>query len=329
MKQLANTSLKISSLGLGCMGMSEFYSQSDDQNSLKILEQAFLSGINFFDTADTYGHGHGHNEKLLGQFIEKYRAERETIVIATKFGIVRSEHRYERYINNRPDYIRKACDASLQRLGIENIDLYFCHRRQPEIPIEDVTGTLVDLVQQGKIKSFGFSEISSQSLQKACAIAPVTAVQSEYSLWSREPEHDLLKTCQHLGVEFFAYSPLGRAFLTAQLNPEKIADDDFRRNLPRLEGDALKQNQHLLNQFSHLCRQWGHGNAQIALSWLMQKHPHVTPIFGTRRLNYLQDNLKANEVILSIDQIQQLDQLFRPEHIQGKRYPDAGKIGIE
>lgn len=327
MKKLSQIHLKISPMGLGCMGMSEFYGQTNDQNSLQILEQAFHAGINFFDTADTYGHG--HNEQLLGQFIAHYRTEREAMVIATKFGIVRAENHYKRRIDNTPDYIRSACEASLKRLGIEQIDLYYCHRRQPEIPIEDVTGTLADLVQEGKIKSFGFSEISAQSLEKACAIAPVTAVQSEYSLWSREPEQRLLNTCQQLNVEFVAYSPLGRAFLTADLNPETMAENDFRKNLPRLQGEAFLTNQLLLKKFSDLCQSWQHSNAQIALAWLLRKHAHVTPIFGTRHLNYLQDNLKANQVNLTNEQILQLDQLFAPDQIQGERYPNAGWTGIE
>lgn len=327
MKQLGISAIKISQMGLGCMGMSEFYGQSDDQNSLQILQQAFHLGINFFDTADTYGHG--HNEKLLGQFIAQHRAERESMVIATKFGIVRAEHRYERSINNSPDYIRQACDASLQRLNIEQIDLYYCHRRQAEVPIEDVTGTLADLVQQGKIKSFGFSEISAQSLRQAYAVAPVTAVQSEYSLWSREPEQELLDCCQQLGVEFIAYSPLGRAFLTGQLDTKHIAENDFRKNLPRLQGEHLQQNQLLLEQFTQLCQQWGYANAQIALAWLMQKHAHVTPIFGTRRSHYLRSNIDAADIQLNQQQIEQLDQLFSSSNVHGERYPDAGKIGIE
>ncbi|KAF1024913.1 MAG: Aldo-keto reductase IolS [Acinetobacter bereziniae] len=204
MKNLNQTSLEISTMGLGCMGMSEFYGQTDDQNSLRILEEAFDSGINFFDTADTYGLG--HNEKLLGQFIAQYQNQRDTIVIATKFGIVREQNQDGRRIDNTPNYIRQACEASLTRLGIEQIDLYYCHRRQTEVPIEDVTGTLADLIRQGKIKSFGFSEISAQSLKRANTVAPVTAVQSEYSLWSREPEQELLQTCSELNVEFVAYS---------------------------------------------------------------------------------------------------------------------------
>ncbi|MFW1948745.1 aldo/keto reductase [Acinetobacter bereziniae] len=327
MKNLNQTSLEISAMGLGCMGMSEFYGQTDDQNSLRILEEAFDSGINFFDTADTYGHG--HNEKLLAQFIAHYRNQRDAIVIATKFGIVRDQNHYERRIDNTPHYIRQACEASLTRLGIEQIDLYYCHRRQTEVPIEDVTGTLSDLIRQGKIKSFGFSEISAQSLKRANAVAPVTAVQSEYSLWSREPEQELLQTCLELNVEFVAYSPLGRAFLTAELNPATMDAQDFRKNLPRLQGNAFQKNQHLLEKFSQICASWKHSNAQIALAWLMSEFTHVTPIFGTRQSRYLQDNLKANEVMLSDIQIQQLDQLFSPEHIQGDRYPQAGWAGIE
>ncbi|MCM8511324.1 aldo/keto reductase [Acinetobacter bereziniae] len=327
MKNLNQTSLEISAMGLGCMGMSEFYGQTDDQNSLRILEEAFDSGINFFDTADTYGHG--HNEKLLAQFIAHYRNQRDAIVIATKFGIVRDQNHYERRIDNTPNYIHQACEASLTRLGIEQIDLYYCHRRQTEVPIEDVTGTLSDLIRQGKIKSFGFSEISAQSLKRANAVAPVTAVQSEYSLWSREPEQELLQTCSELNVDFVAYSPLGRAFLTADLNPATMDAQDFRKHLPRLQGDSFQKNQLLLEKFSQICASWKHSNAQVALAWLMGKFTHVTPIFGTRQSRYLQDNLKANQVMLSDIQIQQLDQLFSPEHIQGDRYPQAGWAGIE
>lgn len=324
---LGQTQLKISTIGFGCMGMSEFYGQSNDQNSLQILQYAFQAGINFYDTADTYGHG--HNEQLLGKFIAKHCTQREEMIIATKFGIVRSEQSYERRIDNHPDYIRQACDASLQHLGIEQIDLYYCHRRQHEIPIEDVTGTLADLVKHGKIKSFGFSEISAQSLQQACKIAPVTAVQSEYSLWAREPEQQLLATCQQLGTQFIAYSPLGRAFLTAKFDPTQIAQDDFRKSLPKLQGQALEQNQQLIQQFSTLCQKWGYSNAQVALAWLINKHSHVTPIFGTRHIHYLHENLQSINIQLTHDQIKVLDTLFLPDHIQGERYPDAGQIGIE
>jgi len=317
----------ISAIGLGCMGMSEFYGDSDDSQSLALLDKALTLGIKFFDTADTYGFG--HNELLLGQFLAKHQGQREQIVIATKFGIVRVKDQYERRLDNSPDYIVKACDESLQRLGTDYIDLYYCHRRDHDTPIEDMMHALSGLVEQGKIRGIGLSEVSSATLRAAHAIHPITAVQSEYSLWSRQPEQELLETCRELGVNFVAYSPLGRAFLTGKLDTDNLAKGDFRNAVPRLQGDALTHNQQIVDQFSNLSKDWGYSNAQLCLAWMLNKHPHVIPIAGTRREKYLIENVQAADIKLSAKQVTQLDELFNPDNITGARYPDAGWVGIE
>ena len=324
---LQQVSQPVSAIGLGCMGMSEFYGDSDDSQSLALLDKALELGINFFDSADTYGFG--HNETLLGQFLANHKAQREQIVMATKFGIVRAKGQYERRLDNSPDYIKQACHDSLQRLGTEYIDLYYCHRRDHETPVEDMMQTLSALVKQGDIRGIGLSEVSSATLRQAHAIHPITAVQSEYSLWSRQPEEDLLQTCRELGVSFVAYSPLGRAFLTGKLETENLAADDFRHAVPRLQGEALIDNQQIVQQFSQLAGKWQYSNAQLCLAWMLNKHPHVIPIAGTRHEKYLMENAKAADIVLKSQQIDELDKLFSPNKIAGARYPKAGWGGIE
>ena len=315
-------------IGLGCMGMSEFYGPSDDAESLATLAHALERGVALFDTADTYGLG--ANEALLGRFIAEGGAKRRArMVLATKFGIVRQAGVYERRIDNSPAYIRAACEASLQRLGVEQIDLFYCHRRDPAVPIEDVVGVMAELVRAGKVRAIGLSEVSAATLRRAHAVHPIAALQSEYSLWTREPEAELLPLCAELGVAFVAYSPLGRAFLTGALDTAALSAQDFRAHNPRFTGTAAQANAQLVAQLGELARAWGLSNAQLALAWLLHKQPHVVPIPGTRRRARLDDNVGAARVRLTAEQMAQIDAVFAPGAAQGGRYPEAGWVGME
>lgn len=327
-RRLGATGPATSAIGLGCMGMSEFYGQTDDADALRTLERALDIGVTHFDSADTYGLG--HNETLLGRFIAQGgAARRQQALLATKFGIVRTAGQYERRIDNSPAYIRQACNASLKRLGVDRIDLYYCHRRDPAVPIEDVVGAMGELVRAGKVGAIGLSEVSAKTLRRAHAVFPVAAVQSEYSLWSREPEAGMLATCAELGVAFVAYSPLGRAFLTGTVDVAQLADNDFRKNNPRFVGEAQAANQRLVAALTAFAAERGLSNSQVALAWLLNKHPHVVPIPGTRRIAYLESNVSAVDIALTPDEIAQLDRLFDPQAVAGARYPEAGLVGIE
>lgn len=316
-------------LGLGCMGMSEFYGPSDEAESLATLRAARDLGVQHFDTADTYGLG--HNEALLGRFLRGLApSERAGLVVATKFGIVRAQGTYERRIDNSPAYIRAACEASLQRLGVERIGLYYCHRRDPQVPLAEVVGAMAELVQAGKVAALGFSEISADSLRQAHAQHPIAAVQSEYSLWERGAETAVLPTARELGVAFVAYSPLGRAVLTDQPPAaQTLAADDFRRALPRLQGQAGAANLQLRERLAARAAEIGQPVAALALAWLLQRQPHVLPIPGTRRQAHLRQNLAACALQLPQALLAQLDALFAPGAVQGERYPDAGFAGVE
>lgn len=327
-RQLGTHGPMVSALGLGCMGMSEFYGPSDDAESLRTLARALELGVSLFDTADTYGLG--HNESLLGRFLDEGgAARRRQAVVASKFGIVREAGTYERRIDNSPAYIRRACEASLRRLGVERIDLYYCHRRDPDVPIEEVVGAMAELVAEGKIGAIGLSEVSVETLRRAHAVHPVAAVQSEYSLWSREPEAGMLAACAELGTAFVAYSPLGRAFLTATVDTGKLADDDFRKRNPRFSGEAEARNRQLVAALGELAVARGLSNAQLALAWLLNKAPHVIPIPGTRRIAYLESNVSAADIALTADELGQLDRLFDPLAVAGARYPEGGFVGVE
>lgn len=327
-RSLGQAGTPVSAVGLGCMGMSEFYGSSDDSQSLATLTRALELGVNFFDTADTYGLG--HNESLLGRFLKQGGPSRRSqMVIASKFGIVREPGKYERRIDNSPAYIRSACEASLQRLGVDVIDLYYCHRRNPDVPIEEMTGAMADLVKAGKVRQIGLSEVSPETLRRACAVHPVAAVQSEYSLWSREPEQEMLGTCAELGTTFVAYSPLGRAFLTGTVSAADLADNDFRKRSPRFSGEAEAANRQLVEGLRAFATAHGMTNAEVALAWLLAKHPHVVPIPGTRRIAYLEQNVGAVHCALTAEDIGRLDTVFAPERVAGARYPEAGMVGIE
>lgn len=316
-------------LGLGCMGMSEFYGQHDDAESLATLHAAVDLGVQHFDTADTYGFG--HNEALLGRFLRGLPStQRAHLVVATKFGIVRAQGQYERRIDNSPSYIRAACEASLKRLGVERIGLYYCHRRDPQVPLEDMVDTLAELVREGKVAAIGLSEVSAASLRTAHAVHPIAAVQSEYSLWERGAEAEVLPTTRELGVAFVAYSPLGRSFLTNQPPAAATLEPgDFRLALPRFQGEAAAANLVMQQGLAAIATELGQPAAAVALAWLLHRQPHVLPIPGTRRLHHLQQNLAASALVLPTQTVQALDDLFTPGRTQGARYPDAGWAGVE
>ncbi len=330
MKQraLGQAKTPVSALGLGCMGMSEFYGETDDAQSMTTLARALALGVDFLDTADTYGLG--DNETLIGRFLtEGGAARRAQVVIATKFGIVRERGKSERRIDNSPAYIRSACEASLKRLGVDVIDLYYCHRHNHATPIEQVVGVMAELVQAGKVCQIGLSEVSVETLRKANAAHPIAAVQSEYSLWSREPEQGVLQACAEIGATFVAYSPLGRAFLTGALDTASLADNDFRRNNPRFIGEAAAANRKLVEGLKTFADAHGLTNAQVALAWLLNKHPDVVPIPGTRRIAWLEQNVAAADIVLTRSDIAELDALFAPERVAGARYPQANMAGIQ
>lgn len=317
-RPLGRSGLAVSALGLGCMGMSEFYGAGDDTESLATMQAALDAGVDFFDTADMYGHG--GNEELVGRFL---RGKRDKVVLATKFAVVRNRQTGERRIDNSPAYIRGACDASLKRLGSDRIDLYYMHRRNPETPIEDAVGAMAELVKQGKVKAIGLSEVSADTLRRAHRVYPIAALQTEYSLWSRDPENGLLQTCAELGITFVAYSPLGRAFLTGKVSrPEDLPEGDFRRSNPRFQGEALERNNRLAASLVKFAADHKAAPAQIALAWLLNKHPHVVPIPGTKRRTYLKENAAAAEIKLNKADLAALDTIFAPGAVAGTRYAE-------
>lgn len=324
-RPLGSSDQTVSAIGLGCMGMSEFYGPGDDAQSLETMAAALDHGVDFFDTADMYGSG--HNEELIGRFLKRRRGK---ITLATKFGIVREPGTHKRRIDNSPVYARAACDASLKRLGTETIDLYYAHRRDHSVPIEDTVGAMAELVSAGKVRFLGLSEVSPATLRRAHAVHPIAAIQSEYSLWSREPEAEMLDTCRELGVTFVAYSPLGRAFLTgAVTNVEALAPDDFRRQAPRFQTEALDKNKVLADRLAAYSAERGVMAGQVALAWLLAKHPRVVPIPGTKRPHYAVENAAAARIVLTPDEVDALDALFEPSDVKGPRYALQGMAGIE
>jgi aryl-alcohol dehydrogenase-like predicted oxidoreductase len=320
MRRLGRNGPTVSALGLGCMGMSDFYGAHDDTQSIATLHHALDHGVTFFDTADMYGPY--TNEELLGRAL---KGRRNGSFIATKFGIVRDPaNPAVRGVDARPARVREACEGSLKRLGVERIDLYYLHRADPKVPIEDTVGAMAQLVSSGKVRYLGLSEVSAQTLERAHRVHPITALQSEYSLWSREPEDETLDACERLGVGFVPYSPLGRGFLTGAIkSTADFAADDYRRNTPRFQGENFTRNLALVEKVQALARAKGCTPAQLALAWVLAQGEHLVPIPGTRRIANLDENLGALEVQLSPDELAAIDAVFALEAIAGERYPES------
>ncbi|RHX93196.1 aldo/keto reductase [Leptospira stimsonii] len=322
MTSLGTQGLKTSRLGLGCMGMSEFYGARDDSESLKTLRRAHELGITFWDTADMYGPY--INEELLSLALKGIRSE---ITVATKFGIVRdpSDPSVRGY-NGTPKYVQSSCESSLKRLKIDTIDLYYMHRLDPNTPIEETVGAMSRLVEQGKIRYIGLSEINSDILKRAYAVHPISAVQNEYSLWSREPEDDILKACKELGVGFVAYSPLGRGFLTGQIKKfEDFDPDDYRRMSPRFQGENFTKNLELVQKIESLAKQKECKPSQLALAWVLAQGENIVPIPGTKRISYLEENFGALKVKLSENDLKEIDSIAPKGIAKGARYPEWKK----
>lgn len=312
----------VSALGLGCMGMSEFYGAADEADSLATIHRALDRGITFFDTADMYGGG--HNETLLGKALA---GRREQAMLATKFGIVRGGDPTDRYIDSSPEYAKRACEASLHRLGVDHIDIYYLHRRNPDVPIEDTVGAMAELVAEGKVAHLGLSEVNSDTLTRACAVHPIAALQSEYSLFTRCIESDILPTARAHGVGLVAYSPISRGLLTGAISTtSELAPNDFRRAAPRFQSEAVETNLALVEQVRAIAGEANCTPAQCALAWLLSRGEDVVPIPGTKRIRYLDENVAAAEVELTAENLDALENAVPPERVAGERYPDMSAL---